>query len=477
MYPKLSLLIDGEWLDSASRGYQDVVNPVDGSVLGQLPLAGVPELDRALAAAERAYRSWKKTTAHERYLALRKVSALVRERYKFMGELITLDQGKPLGEGIGEAKNAADHIDWYAEEGRRSYGRVIPSRSNSVRQLVLREPIGPVAAFTPWNFPISQAVRKIAGALAAGCSIILKAPEDTPSSVIELVRCFHDAGIPPGVVNLVFGIPSEVSQHLIASPIIRKVSFTGSVPVGRMLGVQAAQHMKRTTMELGGHAPLIVFDDANVDAAAAAASKLKFNNAGQVCVSPSRFFVQEGVYDRFAAAFVAHTRKVVVGGGTEKTSMMGPLANSRRLQAMQEFVLDARQKGARIEVGGERIGTSGFFFAPTVLTDVPDNARLISEEPFGPLAPLIRFKTFDEVVAKANSLEFGLAAYAFTRSSKTSMDIANALETGMVSINHFGLALPETPFGGIKESGHGSEGGSEGLEAYLNIKFVSEMGA
>ncbi|CAN5626065.1 NAD-dependent succinate-semialdehyde dehydrogenase [soil metagenome] len=476
MYPKLSLLIDGEWLDSASGGTQDVVNPSDGKVLGKLPLAGKAELDRALAAAQRAFVTWKNTSAQERYTLLRAAAAIVRERAKAMGALITLDQGKPLGEGIGEARSAADHIDWYAEECRRSYGRVIPSRSRSVRQLVVKEPIGPVAAFTPWNFPISQAVKKIAGALAAGCSIIIKPPEDTPSSCVELVRCFHDAGFPAGVLNMVFGVPSEVSEHLIASPIIRKVSFTGSVPVGRMLGVLAAKHMKRTTMELGGHAPLIVFDDADVQAAAAAAAALKFRNAGQVCVSPSRFFVQEGIYDEFAKAFVEQTRKIVVGDGNERTSAMGPLANSRRLAAMQEFVLDAQEKGARIELGGERIGSSGFFFAPTVLSDVPENARLISEEPFGPLAPLIRFKTFDEVVAKANSLEFGLAAYAFTRSSKTSMDIANALETGMVSINHFGLALPETPFGGIKESGHGSEGGIEGLEAYQNIKFISEMG-
>lgn len=476
MYTKLGLFIGGEWSYEGSGGTQSVRNPADDSVLAELPLAGARELDQALDAAARGFKVWRRTSAFERYGALRKVAELVRERHARIAEVMTLDQGKPISESTMEAKAAADHIDWYAEEGRRAYGRVIAPRQGSVRQAALREPVGPVAAFTPWNFPVNQAVRKIAGALAAGCSIVIKAPEDSPGACVELVRCFADAGIPEGVVNLVFGKPDEISRHLISSPVIRKISFTGSVPVGKQLGALAAMHMKRTTMELGGHAPFIVFADADVEEAAALGVALKHRNAGQVCAAPSRFYVHAAVHDRFVEAFVKRAAALVVGAGSDAATQMGPLTKRGRVDAMQSLVDDARGRGARISLGGERLAQPGYFFPPTVMVDVGEDARIAREEPFGPVAPMFRFESFDDVMTRANGLEFGLAAYVFTRSLKTSIDAANELESGMISINHFGLAAPETPFGGVKDSGHGSEGGTEGLEAYLSTKFVSELG-
>ncbi len=475
-YTKLGLYIDGEWIFQASGGTQKVLNPADESVLAELPLAGISELDAALAAAERGFRQWKRTSAHERYQTLRRAAVLARERAESIARLITQEQGKPLSEALMEAKAAPDHIEWYAEEARRAYGRVIPPRGQSVRATVMREAIGPVAAFTPWNFPVNQAVRKIAGAIAAGCSIVIKGPEDTPGSCVELVRCFADAGLPAGVLNLVYGNPAEVSNHLIPSPIIRKISFTGSVPVGKQLAALAGQHMKRSTMELGGHAPLIVFADADIDAAVTAAVAIKHRNAGQVCVSPSRFYVHADVHDRFAEAYAQKVNALAVGAGLEQGTQMGPLVKAQRVEAMERLVGDAVKRGARALTGGGKLERAGYFFAPTTLVDVSDDALLSHEEPFGPVSPIYRFNSFDEVVARANALPFGLASYVFTRSLKTSIDIANELESGMVSINHFGIALPETPFGGVKDSGHGSEGGIEGLDAYLVTKFVSELG-
>jgi len=476
MYTDLLFYIDGAWTLGEADRTAAVVNPATGEEIGRLPLASRKDLDSALAAAERGFAVWSATSAYDRSAILRRAAALVRERHEHMARCMTLDQGKPLAESTMEAKSAADHIEWYAEEGRRAYGRIVPSRNPAVRQLVVREPVGPVAAFTPWNFPINQAVRKIAGALAAGCSLIIKAPEEAPGSVIELVRCFHDAGVPAGVLNLVFGIPEEVSDYLIRSPIIRKVSFTGSTAVGRKLGALAAEHLKLTTMELGGHAPFIVCADADVEAAAALACTLKFRNAGQVCASPSRFYIHDAVFDAFARRFAELAGQLRVGDGFDATSQMGPLANARRVKAVEELLADASAGGARVLCGGQRIGDRGNFFAPTVLVDTPAEARLLHEEPFGPVAPLLRFHELEAVIRDANSLEYGLAAFAFTASLKTATELGNRLQSGMVSINHFGLALPETPFGGIKASGHGSEGGSEGLEAYLTTKFISQVG-
>jgi len=476
MYSDVSLFIDGEWTAGTSGKSEPILNPATGKVLARLAHAGQGDLDRALAAADKGFKQWKAVSPYDRYKVLRKAAELMRARVDEIAELMTLEQGKPLAESKVEVTAAGDIIDWFAEEARRTYGQIIPARADGVSQLVTREPVGPVAAFTPWNFPINQAVRKVSAALAAGCSVILKGPEETPASCAALVRAYADAGVPAGVLNLVFGVPSEISEYLIAHPVIRKITFTGSTPVGKKLAALAGLHMKRITMELGGHAPAIVFDDADVATAAKMLASAKFRNAGQVCVSPTRFLVHESVYAKFVDGFVATASNIKVGDGLLKETRMGPLANSRRIEAMQMLVDDAVGKGAKLALGGKRIGTEGYFFEPTVLTDVPANARILSEEPFGPIAPIVPFSSFDEVIAEANRLPFGLAAYAFTKSLKTASALGAQIESGMLSINHFGLALPEVPFGGIKDSGYGTEGGSEAINAYLNSKFVTQVG-
>jgi succinate-semialdehyde dehydrogenase/glutarate-semialdehyde dehydrogenase len=470
------LFIDGVWTKAAGGRTIPVVNPATGEPIGTVAHADRSDLDRALDAADKGFRAWRKVSAFDRSKIMRKAANLLRERVDAIAPLLTLEQGKPLGDSKGETLAGADVIDWFAEEARRTYGRVIPARAEGVYQLVVKEPVGPVAAFTPWNFPINQVVRKLSCALAAGCSIIVKAPEETPASPAELIRCFADAGVPAGVVNLVYGIPSEISEYLIPHPIIRKMSFTGSTAVGKQLAAIAGAHMKRVTMELGGHAPSIVFDDADVDLAAKLLSVNKLRNAGQVCVSPTRLLVQENVYNEFVGKFTDGVKAARIGDGMESGTQMGPMANERRIVAMEAFIGDAVQKGASLKTGGNRIGNKGNFFEPTVLTDVPMDSRIMNEEPFGPVAVIAPFKSFDDVVEEANRLPYGLAAYAYTRSAKTAQAIAAAVETGMISINHHGLALPEVPFGGVKDSGYGSEGGSEAIEAYLNTKFVTQAG-
>ena len=475
MYPTLHLYIDGEFINAEGRREQDVLNPATGQVIGKLPHATTEDLDQALAAAARAFEGWKKTSPLDRSKVLRKVAELARERAKDIGHGMTLDQGKPLAESVGEVMFCAEHAEWHAEECRRIYGRVIPARQDRVRQLVLREPVGVCAAFSPWNFPFNQAIRKIAAAVGAGCTLVLKGPEDAPSAVVALARLFHDAGLPPGVLNLVWGVPHEVSEHLINSPIVRKISFTGSVGVGKLLAAKAASLMKRSTMELGGHAPVIVCDDADIDAAVKQLVPYKFRNAGQVCVSPTRFYVQEGAYERFVEGFVAKTKALKVGDGLLPDTRMGPLAQARRVSAIAGFIDDAQTRGATVLAGGAPVPGVGSFFAPTVITDLPEDSRLMTEEPFGPVAGIVRFKSLDDALTRANSLPFGLAAYAFTGSSRNAQAIANGLQAGMVSINHLGLALAESPFGGIKDSGIGSEGGSETFDGYLNTKFITQL--
>ena len=476
MYPDVQLLIDGAW--GAAKGGKSlpVLNPATGEPVGTVAHAERPDLDRALAAAQKGFETWRRISAYERSKLMRKVAALMRERADDIAKLMVLEQGKPFAEAKGETLLAPDIIEWYAEEGRRAYGRAIPARQPGVYQLVLKEPVGVVAAFSPWNFPINQAVRKISGALAAGCSIILKGPEETPASCAALCKAFTDAGIPPGVVNLVFGVPNDISTYLIPHPIIRKISFTGSTAVGKHLAAMAGAHMKRVTMELGGHAPAIVFDDADLEVATKILAANKYRNAGQVCVAPTRFLVQQKVYDEFVTRFVAASEAVKVGDGLAEGTTMGPLANERRVHAMDGFIADAVQHGAEVRTGGARIGNKGNFFQPTVLTNVPREARVMNEEPFGPLAIMTPFHDVDEAVAEANRLPYGLAAYAYTRSTTTATRMASEVESGMMSINHHGLALPETPFGGIKDSGYGSEGGMEGLDAYLATKFVTQAG-
>jgi succinate-semialdehyde dehydrogenase/glutarate-semialdehyde dehydrogenase len=473
-YPDLRLYIDGEWLTGDGRKSEDVLNPATGKVLASLPHATTADLDRVLAAAEKGFAVWRATSAYDRAKVLRKAADLMRERAEPIARIMVQEQGKPFAEARIEVISSADTIDWMAEEGRRAYGRIVPGRGKNIRQLVLQEPVGVVAGFSPWNFPTLTPVRKIAGSLAAGCSIILKAAEETPGSAVELVRCFHDAGVPKGVVNLVFGVPAEVSKHLIGSDQVKKISFTGSIPVGKLLAGLAAQGMKKATMELGGHSPVVVFGDADPEKTAETIAAFKYRNAGQVCISPTRFYVQEGVYDRFLKRFTEYAEGLTLGDGLDSSTTMGPLANPRRLDAMEAIVNDAKTRGGKIVTGGKRRGNQGYFFEPTVITDVPDDSKVMTEEPFGPVAPIVRFKTFDEVVERANSLPFGLASYAFTTSSTTATMIGDALQSGMVGVNSVAISTPETPFGGIKESGYGSEGGIEGLEAYTNRKFISQ---
>lgn len=475
MYEQLALYIDGEFVAGEGRRTQDVINPATLEVLGQLPHATQADLDRALAAAQRAFESWKKSSPMDRSAILRKVATLSRERAQEIGRNMTLDQGKPLAEAVGEVSACAEHADWHAEECRRIYGRVIPPRNPDVRQIVVREPIGVCAAFTPWNFPYNQAIRKIAAAIGAGCTVVLKGPEDSPSAVMAIARMFHDAGLPKGCLNIVWGEPATISDYLIRSPIVRKVSFTGSVPVGKQLAALAGAHMKRVTMELGGHSPVLVFDDADIDRAAEMLARFKVRNAGQVCVSPTRFYVQDGAYEQFLARFSDVLKNIKVGDGLEAGTEMGPLAHERRVPAMSAFIDDAQKHGAKVVVGGGPLDRKGFFFAPTVVTDLPDNAMLMTEEPFGPVAPVVRFSDTDEVLRRANSLPFGLSSYVFTNSLKTATKVSNGLEAGMVNINHFGSALAETPFGGIKDSGIGSEGGTETFEGYLVTKFITHV--
>ena len=476
MYVDVTLFIDGAWRPGRAGRSIPVLNPATEEVIGRVAHASTDDLDEALAAAAKGFAVWRRVSAFDRSKLMRKAAEIFRTRADETAMLMTLEQGKPLPEAKMEALAAADIIDWFAEEARRAYGRIVPARAEGVYQLVMKEPVGPVAAFTPWNFPINQVVRKLSAALATGCSIIVKAPEETPASPAALIRAFADAGLPAGVANLVFGVPAEISEYLIPHPVIRKVTFTGSTPVGKHLSALAGAHMKRVTMELGGHAPAIVFDDADVEHAAKTLAGAKFRNAGQVCVSPTRFLVQEALYENFVERFVAHAKALKVGDGLAADTQMGPLAHDRRIPWVDGLVADARTRGAELHTGGGRVGNKGYFYAPTVLTGVPKEARMMNEEPFGPVAMIAPFHDLDEVVEEANRLPYGLAAYAFTRSAKTANAVAARVEAGMMTINHLGLALPEVPFGGVKDSGYGSEGGSEAIEAYLNTKFVTQAG-
>ena len=469
------LHVDGRWRPAADGRTLPVRNPSTGDVIGTVPVAGPDDLDEALAAADRGFATWRRVSAHERSKVMRAAADLLRQRAPDIGRLLTLEQGKPLAQAVAEAAGGADTIDWFAEEARRAYGRVVPARAEGVQQLVLREPVGPVAAFTPWNFPINQVVRKLSAALATGCSIIVKAPEETPASPAELIRCFVDAGVPPGVIGLVYGVPADISAHLIPHPTIRKVTFTGSTTVGKHLAALAGRHMKRTTMELGGHAPVLVFDDADVAAAARLLAATKVRNAGQVCVSPTRMLVQAAAFDEFVDVFSTATKAVRVGDGLAEGTEMGPLANERRIPAIESLLDDARSQGATVLTGGSRIGERGWYFEPTVVVDVTRSMRLMNEEPFGPVAAVLPFDDLDEAVTEANRLPYGLAAYAFTRSAARAQAVGARVESGMIGINHVGIGLPEVPFGGVKDSGHGSEGGSEAIEPYLTTKLVSHL--
>jgi succinate-semialdehyde dehydrogenase/glutarate-semialdehyde dehydrogenase len=473
-YADLALFIGGEWLPARGRQSSPVINPATEEVIGHVPHASKPDLDRALAAAVEGFKKWRAIFPDERGRILKRAADLMRERKEEIARIATIESGKVLGETRVEVAMSANILEWYAEEGRRAYGRVLPQRAPGTRLTIVKEPVGPVAAFAPWNFPLGNPARKIGAALGAGCSCILKPAEETPASGLAVARCLVDAGLPANVLAIVYGVPNDISTYLLASPIIRKISFTGSIPVGKHLMKLAADGMKRTTMELGGHAPVLVFDDVDVDKVLDASVGAKYRNAGQVCVSPTRFYIHEKIYNRFVEGFASRARAVRVGDGLDDKNRMGPLVHARRLAAVEAMVQDALDCGAKIQAGGSRLRSPGYFYSPTVLSDVSNNARIMNEEPFGPIAVINSFSNFDSVMQQANRLPYGLAAFAFTESGRTQKLLGEQLEAGMVGLNTYAISVPESPFGGMKESGHGSEEGIEGLEACLVTKFISE---
>ncbi len=477
-YPEtLSLYVAGQWRGVAGRDSLPVLNPATEQLLGRLPVATESDIDDALQAAEAAFSTWSQTSAWERDQLLRRAASLIEARRQQLAMILTLENGKPLADAHAELDRVIESIVFCAEEGKRAYGRILPPRARHLTQSTVKRPVGPVAALVPWNFPAFLAARKVAAALAAGCTIVLKPAEETPAICIELVRAFVDAGLPAGVLNLLFGMPAQISQKLIASPVIRKISFTGSVPVGRLLAAQAGQYLKPATMELGGHAPVIVFDDVDVEKVVRACVAFKFRNAGQVCLSPSRFYVHESIADAFIARFAEMAKSLRVGDGLAEGTQMGPLNNLRRLQAAEQLVAQAHGQGARVEAGGQRLTGDGFFFAPTVLTELDDSACILNEEPFCPVAPILRFETMDEVMAKANATPFGLAAYAFTQQMHLAAEFSERIEAAWIGVNNFTPSLADAPVGGVKDSGLGYEGGPEGLDAYMHIRFISQANA
>jgi succinate-semialdehyde dehydrogenase/glutarate-semialdehyde dehydrogenase len=473
-YADLSLFIGGEWLSAAGRKSSPVINPATEETIGQVPHASKADLDRALAAAQEGFKTWRAIFPDERGRILKRAADLLRERKEEIARIATTESGKVIHETRIEVMMSANILEWYAEEGRRAYGRVLPQRTPGTRLAVVKEPVGPVAAFAPWNFPLGNPARKIGSALGAGCSVILKPAEETPASGLAVARCLVDAGLPPNVLAIVYGVPSDVSTHLLASPVIRAISFTGSIPVGKHLMKLAAEGMKRTTMELGGHAPVLVFDDVDVDKVLDASVVAKYRNAGQVCVSPTRYYVHDKIYNKFVEGFAERAKSVPVGDGLDERNKMGPLVHARRLATIEAFVQDAKDNGANVRAGGARLRSPGYFYAPTVLSDVPNSARIMNEEPFGPVAVINRFADFDAVMEQANRLPYGLAAFGFTNSAHTAKLLGERLEAGMVGVNTYAISVPESPFGGVKESGHGSEEGIEGLDACLVTKFISE---
>lgn len=470
---QIPLFIGGVWRNTHPTESIPVINPATEDQIGLIAKASLADIEDAAIAAEKGFAAWKQVSALERATIMHKAANLIRERAENIALILTTEHGKPLAEAMGEVAATADTIDWHAEEGRRAYGRVIPSRALGIHQFTLMEPIGPVVGFAPWNFPLIQAVKKVAGALAAGCSIILKGATEAPTCAVELVKAFADAGVSPGAVNLLFGDSSQISEYLIAHPSIRKVTFTGSTPVGKKLASLAGLHMKRSTMELGGHAPVIVMDDADIATAVKISVAAKYRNAGQVCVSPTRFIVHSKVFDEFVSRFVEGARAIKVGDGLDPTVTMGPMAHLGRLKATEELVADAVSHGAKLEIGGNRVGDKGYFFEPTVLTNVPVTALAMVDEPFGPIAIINPFDDIDEAIKEANRLPYGLSAYAYTRSLTSANKLFNGIESGAISINHHSVALPEHPFGGVKDSGYGTEGGPGALDAFMTTKFVS----
>lgn len=472
-YPELYMIIDGERIYAGDRRTHRVVNPATEETLGELPLASAADLDRALAAADRGFKLWRKSSPQERAAVLQGAARLMMERADDLARIATMEEGKPFPEARIEVMMNVGLFNFYAGECQRIYGRTLV-RPASMRSTVTKEPVGPVAAFAPWNFPLGNPGRKLGAPIAAGCSVILKSAEETPASALGVLQALLDAGLPKEVAQAVFGVPDEVSRHLLASPIIRKLSFTGSTVVGKHLAKLAAEDMKRTTMELGGHGPVLVFKDIDLDKVLDTVVPQKFRNAGQVCVSPTRFIIEEDIYDDFVSGFASRAKALKVGNGLDKGVDMGPMANPRRPDAMEKLIGDAAAQGAKLHTGGERIGNQGFYYAPTVLSDVPRDSEIMNTEPFGPVALCNPFRTEEEAISEANRLPYGLASYAWTQNAARQKRIAHEIETGMLGINTTMIGGADSPFGGVKWSGHGHEDGPEGLEACLVTKVVHE---
>ncbi len=472
---EVRLLIGGAWVAGAEGSWLPISDPATGEAVGRVAVANDADLGHAVEAAERGFAVWRAVAPFDRARTLRQAAALLRQRADRIAAVLTLEQGKPLSQARHEILGSADVIDWFAEEGKRCFGQVIPGRTGSTHVLTRLEPVGPVAAFTPWNFPVSQSVKKVAAALAAGCSIILKGPEEAPGACAEMVRCLVDAGLPPGAVGLLYGNPPRISEYLILHPSIRHVTLTGSVAVGRAVAALAGSRLKPLTLELGGHAPAIVCADANLTLAASELVRMKFMNAGQVCLAPTRFLIARPVYREFVERFRALAQRLRVDAGHLPNTDMGPLATSRRLEAIETLVDDAVKQGATVECGGKRIERPGYFYAPTVLSDVPVAARAMNEEPFGPLALFRPFDTLDEAIAEANRLPYGLASYLFTSSIANEAAVAERIEAGMVAVNRIFSSNIEAPFGGVKDSGYGTEGGTFAIRNFLHEKMLARF--
>ncbi|WP_137114022.1 NAD-dependent succinate-semialdehyde dehydrogenase [Mesorhizobium sp. GR13] len=468
------LFIEGAWVDASDGGFKDLINPSNNEVIGQIAIATLDDIDKALAAAADGFNVWRRMSAWDRADILRKAARLIDERGNDIALKLTLEQGKPLAEAKGELSRCAETFEWCAAESVRSYGRVYPQRIASGRQMTVKQPIGPVAAFTPWNFPVVLSCRKLAAALGAGCSIILNPANEAPTAVSGIIQALHDAGVPAGVIAQLTGDPSQLSERQVNSPVIAKVSLTGSIRVGKLISSMAGAQLKPVTMELGGHAPVVVFEDADIERAAALTAGFKYRNAGQVCLGVSRIFVQDSKFEEFYSTFAKHVESLKMGDGMDPNTTIGPMANARGVKAMEAMVSDAVAQGATITHGGNS-RPHGCYFEPTLMRDVPDTSMIMTQEPFGPVTPIVPFKTYEEVVERANALPYGLAAYAFTTSLKTATDITNDFEAGWIGINEFTPALAEAPFGGQKESGLGYEGGPEGFDAYLKTKFISQF--
>jgi len=472
-YPELHMLVAGERLTAAGRRTHQVVNPATEEVIGELPLADAADLDRALETAQKGFKVWRDSSVQQRVQVLTGAARLMVERADDLARIASMEQGKPFAEAKVELMMAVGLFNFYAGECQRVYGRALV-RPTGMRSTVTHEPVGPVAAFAPWNFPLGNPGRKLGAPIAAGCSVIMKSAEETPASALGIMQCLYDAGLPTDVAQAVFGVPDEVSRHLLGSPIIRKLSFTGSTVVGKHLAKLAADDMKRTTMELGGHGPVLVFDDIDVDQVLDVAVPQKYRNAGQVCVAPTRYIVQDGVYDKFVAGFTERAKAIKVGDPLAAGTQMGPMANPRRPEAMDRLIGEAVQRGAKLHTGGARVGNRGYFYAPSVISDVPLDTQIMNEEPFGPVAILNRFSDEESMVSEANRLPYGLAAYAWTREDRRQKRLAREIETGMLGINTVAIGGADSPFGGVKWSGHGHEDGPEGLAACLVTKVVHE---